>query len=157
LEHLAWSDDQIFWKLDEVSVEAFNLSLVSGERTVGDLARHIVDGAEWFRYVLTGEPWTDLKVPTSKEEMAALRQHLARLNKTVLAEANKEDDLLFFEDEYGGQKAPRSTVLAQAQIVSTLMVHGVISINLDNYDVWKFPGYWERAIPSSIHRMFYVT
>jgi uncharacterized damage-inducible protein DinB len=149
LKHMAWSDDQIFWKLAEVSVDVFNLSLFSGERTVGDMARHIVDGAEWFRYVLTGEQWTDLKVPTSKEEMAALRQHLARINKTVLGEANKEDDLLFFDDEYGSHQAPRSTVLAQAvlhstehkaQIVSTLMVHGVTSINLDNYDVWNFPG-----------------
>jgi uncharacterized damage-inducible protein DinB len=124
LEHLAWSDDQIFGKLEELPIEAFNLALFSGERTVADLAKHIVDGAEWFRYVLTGEKWTDL------------------------AEANKEDDLLFFDDEYGSHKAPRSIVLAQtvlhsaehkAQIVSTLMAHGVTSVNLDNYDVWHLP------------------
>lgn len=86
-------------------------------------------------------------VPASREEMAVLRQHLALVNAAVLAEADKEDELLSFDE--GGSKDLRSTILAQAilhsaehkaQIVSTLTVHGVTSINLDNYDVWNFSG-----------------
>ena len=79
--------------------------------------------------------------------MTALRQHLALVNAAVLAGADKEDELLSFDE--GGAKDLRSTILAQAilhsaehkaQIVFTLMVHGVISFNLDNYDLWNFPG-----------------
>jgi uncharacterized damage-inducible protein DinB len=147
LEHLAWSDDRIIEKLEEAQGKIFDLSLTSGERTIREMVQHIVDGAEWYRYLLTGEKGTNPKVPASREELATLRQHLALVNAAVLAEAHKEDGLLSFDE--GGAKDLRSTILAQAvlhsaehkaQIVSTLMVHGVTSINLDNYDLWNFPG-----------------
>ncbi len=148
LEHLAWSDDKFFGKLADISVESYQLSLKAGEKTVGELARHIVGGAEWLRFLLTGLVRTDLKVPTSNEEMATLRQHLAQLNKSIFEEANIEDDLLSFEDTSGDRKTSRATVISQAvlhsaehkaQIVATLVVHGITSINLDNYDLWHLP------------------
>jgi uncharacterized damage-inducible protein DinB len=145
LEHLAWSDDQIFRKLEDVPVEIYDFSLAIGERTIGELVRHIVGGAEWCRFLLTGKRWTELKVPASTEQLTALREHLILVNAAIFAEAAKEDELLSFDD--GGDKDLRSTILAQAvlhsaehkaQIVSTLKVHGFTSINLDNFDVWNF-------------------
>ncbi len=108
---------------------------------------HIVGGAEWYAYCLTGSPWTDLEVPAGPEDLRALAEHLATLNALLLEQAARQDEHVDFIDEDGPRRALRSTILAQAclhssehraQIACALDVTGHGGVMLDNYDLWAF-------------------
>ena len=147
LRHLAWADDRLFRSLASLPPEALAASYAGPEWTVAHLARHIVGGAEWYRYCLVGERWTDLTLPTSPADLDSLREHLAGINAVLLAQGDEADELLTYEDEDGDNSAPRSMLLAQAcyhstehrtQIACALEVSGITGLTLDDYDLWSF-------------------
>ena len=147
LRHMAWADDCIFEKLTNLTSQELEYSLIPGESSVGYLARHIVGGAEWYRYILTGIMYTDLQLPTDTSGIVALRTHLLSVNKTIIDQAELSPELLNYTNEMGPAQAQRSMILAEAvlhaaehrtQIVATLKVHGNSEIDLDRFDLWHF-------------------
>lgn len=108
---------------------------------------HIVDGAEWYRYCLTGEKWTGLRPPQTWAEVDTLRRHLVDLDATLLAQADLPDERMTFEDEDGPRTVWRSTLLSQAvlhaiehraQIACALAASGYEGPSLDDLDLWAF-------------------
>jgi len=151
LRHLAWSDQWMLDQLGELPAEAM-LAGYGDSWSVARLATHIVGGAEWYRYCLTGVPETDLR-PTSTEpadlqrHVLSLRDHLASLDALLLAQAELPDDRVSFADEGGERSALRSTILTQAclhgiehraQISCALEVSGFPGLPLDDVDLWAF-------------------
>jgi uncharacterized damage-inducible protein DinB len=154
LRHLAWADARLFKELAALPPEALQARYAPDAATVADLAVHIVSGAEWYAYVLTGEQWTDLQVPRSAADLGALAVRLAHLDALLLAQAELPDERITFEDEDGPRQAFRSTVLTQAsmhatehraQIACALEVAEWPRIDLDSYDLWAFHDYEARS------------
>lgn len=151
LRHLGWSDDWMFDRLGELPADAM-LARYGDSWSVARLAIHIVGGAEWYRYCLTGEPWTDLAPPSTEpaalqEHVLSLRAHLASLDALLLGEAGLTDEPVTFVDEDGERTAMRSTILTQAclhgiehraQISCALEVSGFPGLPLDDIDLWAF-------------------
>ncbi len=151
LEHLAWADDKLFTELAALPPEAFLARYAPDAWSVGQLAVHIVGGAEWYCYCLTGTEWTDLGEAASAADLERLRRRLAELDAGLMAQATLPDELIEFQDE--NEQGPysrtemRSTILAQAclhatehraQIACALEAGGFAPITLDDYDVWAF-------------------
>lgn len=150
LRHLAWANDRFYAQLQELPAEALGAKYAPDAWSVGRLAAHIVMGTDWFRYCLTGRPWTDLTDLAVAGDIAALRTFLAQADADLLAEADKADALLTFEDEDGPRQALRSTLLTQAivhaaehraHIATALEVSGAGRIDLDALDLWAFEVY----------------
>ena len=152
LRHLAWADQWMLDRLGELPAEAMLARYSPDAWSVARLAIHIVGGAEWYRYCLTGESWTDLS-PSSTEPVAlqehvlSLRPHLAALDGVLLEQAARPDDEVTFTDEDGERTALRSTILTQAclhgiehraQISCALEVGGFHGFALDDIDLWAF-------------------
>lgn len=147
LRHLAWGDARLFGQLAALPGEALLARYGPDASTVGDLARHIVGGAEWYAYCLAGEPWTDLAVPDSPDGVRALAARLAHVDAILVEQGKLPDERVSFEDEDGPRSAWRSTILSQAclhaiehraQIACALEVNGYPRIDLDSYDLWAF-------------------
>lgn len=147
LRHLQWADDAFFATLERQPPEALEARATPTSWTVGHLARHIVEGAQWYRYCLTGTPWTDLRLPQGAADIAALRSELAEVDATLVAQGALADQRVAFRDEHGEATAMRSTILTQAclhgaehraQISIALDVCGFSPIVLDDLDLWAF-------------------
>lgn len=147
LRHLAWSDAWLFDTMAAYPDDAFEARYAPQASSVGELLKHIVDGAEWYRYCLTGESWTDIGVPHSGAEVTALAAHLASIDRLLLAQAEMEDEVVVFRDEEGESRALRSTILTQAclhaiehraQIACALEVAEFPPLPLDDVDLWAF-------------------
>lgn len=154
LRHLAWSDDRFYAALAQLPDEAFAARYSQQAWTVGTLAGHIVGGAEWYRYCLTGQKWTEFDDPTSAAEVQAMGESLLALDAGFIEQAGLPDDLLTFEDEEGPAQAHRSVLLSQAvlhaaehkaQICAALDACGFTPPSLDDLDVWAFAVY-ERSL-----------
>jgi uncharacterized damage-inducible protein DinB len=146
LEHAAWSTQEFIKQLTGLPESVYALSAAEGEWNVGRLLAHLADSGEWYRYILTGEMWTDLRPVTNHQEVAQLSHYLAELDAVLVAQADLEDELLSFQDETGLAQAPRSMILAQAvmhsaehkgQIASIAKTSG-FHLDLDSLDVWAF-------------------
>lgn len=147
LKQAAWADDQLYAAVAKMPTEALTATYATAEWHVGRLLNHIVSGAEWYRYILTGTMWTDLVVPTTSSEVSQLRSHLAGLHAEIFAEVSKPDELLTFQDEDGPSTAMRSTVISmvahhscehRAQIGAALEIHGFAGFSLDDLDFWAY-------------------
>lgn len=147
LRHLAWADDLLFRQLAVLPPEALGATYGPSNWTVAHLAHHIVGGAEWYRYCLTGASWSDVALPRSPADLDALRLHMVDVNEVLVAQALIPDAVVEFMDEDGPRSALRSTLLAQAcyhstehrtQIACALEVNGIEGIKLDDYDLWAF-------------------
>lgn len=147
LRHVAWADARLFAELAALPAAAFEARYAPDAWSVGRLATHIVGGAEWYAYCLTGEPWTDLPVAQTSDDVRALGQRLAYLDEVLIQQGDLPDELVTFDDEDGPRSAYRSTILTQAclhstehrtQIACALEVNGFPRIDLDSYDLWAF-------------------
>lgn len=152
LRHLAWADDRFFVHLATLPAEAFAVSYAPDAWSVGRLATHIVGAAEWYRYCLTGEHWTDLRPAANSDDARVLHHHLMDLDATLIAQAAGDDARVTFADEGGETSAMRSSLLAQAilhsvehraQIACALLVNGFDAPVLDDLDLWAYEA-WER-------------
>ena len=147
LRHLRWADDAFFAALQARPAQVLAASATASSWTVGQLARHIVEGAQWYRYCLTTTPWTDLDLPTDQAGVLALRTELTSVNGVLVTEAAVPDARVTFADEHGEASAWRSTILTQAmlhsiehraQIAVALEVCGFDPIVLDDLDLWAY-------------------
>ena len=152
LRHLAWADAWMFDRLDELPAEALLARYAPESWSVARLALHIVGGAEWYRYCLTGIPETDVypgdvDLPALRAHVLSQRDYLAGLDALLLEQAALPDELLTIEEVDGSFTALRSTILSQAclhgvehraQIACALEVNGYGGFALDDVDLWAF-------------------
>lgn len=152
LRHLAWADAWMFERLAELPPEALMARYAPESWPVARLALHIVGGAQWYRYCLTGIPETDvypgdLDLDALREHVLAQRAALADLDALLLEQAAMPDELLTIEETGGSFTALRSTILSQAclhgvehraQIACALEVNGYSGFALDDIDLWAF-------------------
>ena len=153
LRHMAWADDRLFSAVRELPADRLLLANHDPEWTVGRGLMHILQGVEWYRFLLLKAQWSELRAPTTADEVDALRVKLAEMYASLIQAAKEPDSIIEFEDEGGARTALRSVVLSQAPyhaaehragIVATLHSHGERSIHLDDYDVWAW--YYETQM-----------
>ena len=147
LSHMAWADNKLFTEIQRLPNESLLLFGHDSEWTVGRNLMHILQGVQWYRFLLMGSQSSDLKVPTAAAEVELLRVQLSDMYESLIVAATQPDAMVEFEDEGGKRCAPRSVVLSQApyhaaehraNIVGILHAHGERSIHLDDYDVWAW-------------------
>ena len=146
LEHMAWSNQQIFKALSELPEEIYGLRAAEGEWPVGRITKHLLGSGEWYRYILTGEKWTDLKSIRDHQILFDSAQHLANLDQILIEQSKLEDEIIEFQNENGLDRTTRSMVLSQAvmhaaehkgQMATVLKMHGFL-LDLDRFDLWSF-------------------
>ena len=146
LEHMAWSNQQIFKALSELPEEIYGLRAAEGEWPLGRIATHLLGSGEWYRYILTGEKWTDLKSIRDHQILFDSAQHLANLDQILIEQSKLEDEIIEFQNENGLDRTTRSMVLSQAvmhaaehkgQMATVLKMHGFL-LDLDRFDLWSF-------------------
>ena len=146
LEHMAWSNQQIFKALSELPEEIYGLRAAEGEWPLGRIATHLLGSGEWYRYILTGEKWTDLKSIRDHQILLDSAQHLANLDQILIEQSKLEDEIIEFQNENGLDRTTRSMVLSQAvmhaaehkgQMATVLKMHGFL-LDLDRFDLWSF-------------------
>ena len=151
LLHTAWADDLLFAKLLQCPDEVLGFTYLDPQWPITRIVSHIVDGAQWCKYVLTGVSWEEISEARTIAELNPLRQQLAELHKSLLPLLDQPDELIIFEDENGARQAMRSTVLNQipyhstehrAQIFVALEKNGFTEIKADDFDVWA----WEDQL-----------
>lgn len=154
LLHTAWADDLLFKKLQDCPEAALGWHYADPQWPITRIAMHIVSGAEWYRYVLSGEKWTEFSYAKTIGELEPLRQKLAQVHKDLLDCLDQPDELITFEDEDGPRQAMRSTVLNQiayhstehrAQIFVALQINGYNAISADDFDVWAYEEATKKA------------
>ena len=147
LRHTAWADDLLFAKLAELPDAALTCTYGSSDWTVAHMVRHIVDGGQWYRYVLGGGRWTDLTLPTSMAEVSGLREELRSVYDFLVAQAELDDEQVTYVDGDGPRTVLRSTILAQTtyhgtehrtHVAVALELGGYDSIRSDDFDLWTF-------------------
>lgn len=147
VRHMMWADAKLFDSLGAMPAEWLTLHYGNPDWTVGRMAMHLVQGAEWYRYILTGAQWTDVAVPTTPADAVQLGGYLQVLYGTLLEQCARADELIEFEDEDGTRAVPRAMVLSQAvyhatehrtQIACALEVNGHRAIDLDTFDLWQY-------------------
>lgn len=147
LLHTAWADDLLFKKLQECSEEILGWHYADSQWPITRILMHIVEGAEWFRYCLTGEKWTEFSYPKTISEIEPLRQKLALVHADILPCLDQADELLEFQDENELRRATRSAILNQipyhstehrAQIFVALQINGYDKVSADDFDVWAW-------------------
>lgn len=155
LRHLGWADAWMFERLADLPPEAMLARYAPESWSVARLALHIVGGAEWYRYCLTGAPETDVypgdvDLEALRTHVLGQREHLAELDALLLAQAHLPDGLLTILEDGGSFTAMRSTILSQAclhgvehraQIACALEVDGYGGFALDDIDLWAFETY----------------
>ena len=153
LRHMAWANQQLYTAVQNLDDEALSSYLTNPEWTVATILKHILDGADWYVYCLTGANWHENPKPSTAREAKTLAVSLAEYDAAILSESNKDDELLAIQMEDGVVKHWRSTLIAQAihhaaehraQLVAALEHHNYSSINLDDIDLWAFER-WENA------------
>lgn len=147
LAHMAWADNKLFAEVQGLPIDRLSLFGHDPDWTVARNLMHILQGVEWYRFLLLGSQWSELKVPTSGTEVEFLRAQLSDMYDSLMLAAAQPDAMIEFEDEGGQRRAPRSVILSQAayhaaehraNIVAILHSHGERSIHLDDYDVWAW-------------------
>ena len=147
LAHLAWADERFFQQFAALPPEAMEARYAPDHWPAGRLAAHIVDGASWYRYCLTGAPWLDVRWVRTPPDLGGLLPQLLEIDAMLLEQAALPDEPVTFADEDGPRTVMRSTLLGQAclhaaehraQISCALEASEFGSIVLDDLDFWSF-------------------
>ena len=147
LNHMAWSNQKIFDEFSKLPDGVYELTAADGEWPVGKILNHFISAAEWFRYLLTGENWTDQPNVTNSELLLRAQTYLGQLDQQIVGELAKPDGEITFRGDSGTEeRTTRSLILSQAvmhtaehkgQLAAILRQHG-FHLDLDKYDLWNF-------------------
>lgn len=147
LRHMSWADDKLFAEVRNLPIDRLQLCAHDPEWTVARTLMHVLQGVQWYRFLLLGAHTSELQIPRTADDVESLRVKLAQMNESLVEAAGEPDAMIEFEDESGPRRAPRSVVLSQAPyhaaehragVVAILHSHGERSIHLDDYDVWAW-------------------
>lgn len=161
LKHMAWANQEIIGKINELPKEALNAYAVNPEWTVGKIVRHIGSASNWYVWRLLDKESFSAEDKTFWEALLKDADEEAPLMKDIsnVLEILKDSDAWLLEQsllpdadvprEFRGEQHvfKRSTILSQAvhhatehraQAVSALELRGFDSIILDDYDLWSY-------------------
>tara|TARA_B110000503_G_scaffold135382_1_gene215885 strand:- start:580 stop:1068 length:489 start_codon:yes stop_codon:yes gene_type:complete len=146
LEHMAWSNQQIFKHFHQYPEDVYALAAAENEWSIGKLLTHFISTAEFLKHVLTGETRLDPPLIISSHHLIDSAKHLSKLDQLLIETSKLDDCEILYKNERGPAKALRSTILSQAvahtaehkgQIATILKMHG-FHLDLDAYDLWAF-------------------
>jgi uncharacterized damage-inducible protein DinB len=161
LKHMAWANQEIIGKINELPKESLDAYVVNPEWTVGTILRHIGSASNWYVWrLLDRENFTseekafwDARLKDADEE-APLMQDITSVlailkdSDAWLLEQSRKPEAEIIRDFKGETiTITRSTILSQAvhhatehraQAVAALELRGFNSISLDDYDLWNF-------------------
>lgn len=147
LEHMSWANQEVYRAVQSLEDKALGSFIVNPEWTAGQILQHIASGADWYVYCLTGAMWHENLIPDSIADVAVNAKVLAEYDAIIIAEAEKDDELLSIQMEDGVFQHWWSTLIAQAihhatehraQLIDALEFRGYRPINLDDIDLWAF-------------------
>ncbi len=153
VRHMNWANQRVYSAVQELPDAALGSYLVNAEWTAAQILEHIVAGAEWYVYCLTGRPLVRFDQPESMADVARLALVLLERDAIVAQEALKDDEVLAIDMGDGVYEHYRSTLIAQAihhatehraQLIDALEFRGYKPINLDDIDLWGFADF-EKA------------
>ncbi|MEI7698018.1 MAG: DinB family protein [Actinomycetes bacterium] len=147
LLHMAWANQFVLAKLEELSEADWQLKLTEDDWSIQELTNHIVLAAGGYAQRISGE-WVyenlnqEMVIP-----LADLQKYCSKADEILRVQSHKPDSI----DIYMRQGLPiersRSTIISQsihhatehrAQISDTLKVHGIRILDLDEIDLWAF-------------------
>lgn len=147
LEHMAWSNQEIIKEISKFPEVVYALRAAEGEWPVGRILYHFLIGSgEWYRYILAGAKWSEVKKINSAEILLEIADYIKELDSFLIEQSNLEDERIKFETDSGSEETSRSLVLSQAvmhaaehkgQLATILKAHGYF-LDLDKYDHWAF-------------------
>ena len=150
---MSWANQRVFTSIQSLPIEALDSYIVNPGWSAKHILQHIVSGADWFAYWLTGTDWHDIKIPHSILEVAEIGQLLENFDVVAIGESEKSDEFITRNVEGKPVTNLRSTVLSQtvhhatehrAQLIDALEFKGFKPINLDDIDLWHFESYENR-------------
>lgn len=145
---MAWSNQRFLQAIEELPDHIYDLKAADGEWPLGQLLTHFAGSAEWYRYILTGQMWTELSPVTSREGLRQLRSYLVELDAVLVATADLDEQVITYRGEHGLATVHRSTILAQAAMhaaehkgqIATILKFNGLHLDLDALDVWSHTG-----------------
>ena len=155
LRHMAWANQQVYNSLASLPDAALRSFIVNPEWSAQRIIQHIVSGADWYVYCLTGAMWSEVPTPSEISDIPRLAKMLADFDAAILTQAELPDDLLTIREENESWQNLRSTLLAQAvhhatehraQLIDALESKGFTPINLDNIDFWAFEKFEKQSL-----------
>jgi uncharacterized damage-inducible protein DinB len=150
--HSAWASQRVYEAVQELPLEALDAYISDPEWSVGRLLQHIVGGADWYVYCLTGAALSHQEKPSSMADIKALAQELAGYDQVIASHASLPDEYLTIKENEKSWQNLRSTILAEAiyhaaehrtQLIDALESRGFKTISLDSLDLWSFES-WEK-------------
>ena len=155
LRHMAWANQRVYHSLNSLPDEALTSFIVNPEWNAQRIIQHIVSGADWYVYCLTGEMWSEVPTPSTIKEIEELAVMLANFDAKIISQAGLPDEPLTIREEGESWQNLRSTLLAQAihhatehraQLIDALESKGFTPINLDDIDFWAFEKFEKQAL-----------
>jgi len=149
---MAWANQRVYGAVKSLPDIALGAYIVNAEWTAAHILKHIVEGADWYVFCLTGAPVRDIKLPESMKDLNLLQEQLTEFDAKTSSQSELPDEYLTIKEENESWGALRSTILAQAvyhavehrtQLVDALESKGFSPILLDEVDLWQF-GQFER-------------
>lgn len=142
---MSWVNQEMYTKVQTLPEIALESYISDTEWTVAHILRHIVDGAEWFAYCLTGRQFENYELPTKMSDVEALRASLVKLDALIAAQADLPDELLTIAEGEKSYQNLRSTIVGSAiyhaiehrtQMLDALEFKGYKPFKLENFDLW---------------------
>lgn len=152
LRHMAWANHRVLSAVKELPDHALGAYIANSEWTAAHILQHIVDGADWYVFCLTGALSGNIKLPESTKGLDILQEQLAEFDARISSQSELPDEYLTIKEEKESWQALRSTILAQAiyhaiehrtQLIDALESKGFSPILLDEVDMWQY-GKFER-------------
>ena len=149
LEHMQWANKDIYTEISKLDEGVLDHYIVDPEWSVKIIMLHIAKASNTYGQRLEGlliKP-LELEEPQTMKEVAELADILYSIDEGLIKHAKAEDINITYETQDGEKTNKASTIVSQivfhatehrAQIVAALDKHKVLSINLDNYDIWSF-------------------
>jgi len=151
---MAWANQSVYEAVQQLPDEALGAYITNPKWTAGHLLQHIVDGAVWYQYCLTGAPWRDINLPKSMADLDLLRELLSEFDAKISSQSGLPDEYLTIVEGEKSSQNLRSTILAEAiyhaaehrtQLIDALESRGFIPIALDDLDLWSFERYEKKS------------
>jgi uncharacterized damage-inducible protein DinB len=147
LLRMAWANQFVLAKLEELSDSDWQLKLTEDDWSIQELANHIVFAAGGYAHRVSG-----IAVSSGlNQEMAIpledLKTYCAKADEILRIESHEPDKVNTYIRESGSVDRSRSTIISQsihhatehrAQISDTLKVHGIRILDLDEIDLWAY-------------------
>ena len=143
---MAWADIKLLEFLQHLPSEALKAKAAPDEWDVAHLIFHMIASADWYAFEL-GRTLHFTQDPDSLDGVLELGGIWREFNKYLLAECDKEDEVVTYFENGKEFKVMRSTVLAQdpihsvehrTQITLALKINGFPTLELEDYSQWGF-------------------